>query len=113
MQYKLKAWYPSLPEDWEPGDIIEKVYIPVNKNKTKTSLQEKHIKENQEFWEPVTDLIVPMGTRFICYPGGIEYLIKEINPETLKVIITWGEDKEEYEISFVNTQIQDKKWIPL
>lgn len=55
--YRLKKWYPSLPKDWESGDIVKKekksgLYTNINK---KSCTHLNYEVENKEFWEEVVE----------------------------------------------------------
>ena len=65
MKYKLKKWYPSLPKDWEVGQIfIEttcnfgKKYIPENSTNLEdyfTGIFKSEVENNPDFWEKIEE----------------------------------------------------------
>lgn len=57
-KYKLKKWYPSLPENWKVGDIISKKFSHYSHDDIGVSSRILHATEVEaypEFWEKVVE----------------------------------------------------------
>lgn len=58
MQYKLIKWYPSLPDNWVVGDVVEKSlynYVYAMRDKSSNLLYTKEVENHPEFWEKVEE----------------------------------------------------------
>lgn len=64
-EYRLKKWYPTLPEDWEVGMKVGQGngyfltrYSPCSSKYTNTFETIDIVRNNPEFWEEVVDEVV-------------------------------------------------------
>lgn len=57
MKYKLKKWYPSLPVDWEVGDVVKKSthYYTRGDGVNFKILGQKEVENSPEFWEKIEE----------------------------------------------------------
>lgn len=127
VKYKLKKWYPSLPKDWEVGQIfIEttcnfgKKYIPENSTNLEDyfiGIFKSEVENSPDFWERIEELCVPIGSRFIhSNDKNIVCIIKKI---TGSYVYTTSYDERypkekcdfEFTIKTANEFIQNKTWI--
>jgi hypothetical protein len=54
--YRLKKWYPSLPKDWEVGDIVTPYCEDYFENKkTRQTINSSQVIDQPEFWEKVEE----------------------------------------------------------
>jgi hypothetical protein len=51
--YKLKKWYPSLPEDWKIGDTITKCSAGYYDRMGSSKIYSAEVENNPEFWEEI------------------------------------------------------------
>lgn len=120
-KYRLKKWYPGLPDHWDEGMEVIKGdrpfsgYKPCSTKYAYDIISAYQVQNYPAFWEKVEELCVPIGTKFkTVYRDDCVHTIDRITDDNM-VVIRWpslfGKIKEEmYSVSRVNNNFDTGQW---